>query len=955
MVGRVEEHDTIRSALDNCRTGRCPPVLIGGEAGIGKSHLLGEGLRDWDGVVLQAASHPGGGLYAAVSRILRICSASFGEDVIDHAGATVLSGTRLPDDDGNMETLADGFAATLREVSRRAPTVVVLEDLHWASAATIGLLPRLVTGLAEARVLLMLSYRSDELARSHPVRSMRAELRRAGPLIEVVLGPLSESETADLIRDVIGDSPSPQLAAAIHDRAGGIPLFVKELTAALEEASALTVAEAGVELSSGAAVPIPESIVDAVLLRANDLMDRADHAVELAAVLGVKVDLDLLAEIAGAENVDVLLESSLLTEADSDAEFRHALIRDALYRTIPWARRRAHHQRVAEVMTKRGAAPYAIAGHWLSAHQHARARPLLLAAAERFCELGAYRDAAHAIRNALANWPAGENDAGRADILERLADCAEMCGELSEAADTWTETAEMWRQSGDRIREAAALRRLANAADMRGAWEDAVSARRAAAAAFTAAGQPNEAASDHLALAQQLESASHPTQALEHADAAIANARDASRDDLLAHALSLKGVIVAALGDTEEGLAISRSGVELALDLGHIEAAASGYYELATTLAYASDYATSTETWGTAVDFCRAHDLGDQSKGCLACMAVALRLLGDWDRAVEVARQVLDDAGAPPAVHMVAQEERALIHALRGRRRGIRSLLRDAEHFGRSAGIFGIEVGAMWGLAAVADSDDHIAEARRRSLSLIERCEQTEPSHFALPALRWVTTWFSRLGPGDEALGRGHRLLARYAVDNSPPKILSVLAHARGEVSLVDDEPERAVEQFSQSLELLGHGAFPFDTALTQFRLGVALAATAERDRALDTIAGAYRTARQLDSKPLARRCAQALEAMGEKVDHRLGRLAARTLEPAGLTRRERQVLRLVASGATNRAIGEELYINVRTVDMHVRNILAKLDCSSRSAATRRAVELGLLEQPATAAPENTA
>jgi len=953
MVGRVEEIGAIRTALDYCRTGGAPPVLVGGEAGIGKSHLIGAGLRDWDGAVLRASSHPGGGPYAEISRILRVCIDSFGEEIVDPAGAALLAESSFPDGGCAVETLTDGFTATLRRVSRRVPTVVVLEDLHWASAATLALVPRLVAGLAGAPVLVMLSYRSDELARSHPVRSMRAELRRAGPFMEVELGPLSEAETTDLVGDIVGGSPSPQVAAAIHDRAGGLPLFVKELTASLVEANALTAAGTGVELSPGAAIPIPESIVDAVLLRTQDLMESAGHAVEFAAVLGVKVDLDLLVEIAGAEHVDVLLESSLLVETDSGAEFRHALVRDALYRTIPWARRRARHQRVAEVMTERGEAPDAIAGHWLSAHQHDRARPSLLAAAERFCGMGAYRDAADAIRNALAIWPAGEDASGRAGTLERLADCAEMCGELAEAADTWTQVAELWRKQGDRLREAVASRRLANAVTMGGDWEAAAAARRAAAAAFTAAGQHYEAASDHLTLAEQLESASHPTRALEHAEAAVASAREAGRDDLLAHALSLKGVIVAALGDTERGLAISRSGVALALDRGHLEAVGSGYYDLASTLIYASDYPTSTATWDAGVDFCRAHDLEEQGSGCLACMAVAVRFLGDWDRALEIAHQVLGNPAAPLPVQMVAQEEVSLIHALRGRRRGVKSLLREAEGFGRSAGIFGIEVGAMWGLAVVADNDDNLAEGRRRSLALVERCEQAESSHFALPALRWVATWCSRLN--HEELARCHRLLARYAVDNSAAKTLSVLAHAGAEVSLVDDEPERAVEQFGRSLELLGQGAFPFDTALTQLRLGFALAAAGERERATDTIAGAYRIARQLGSKPLARGCAQAFEAMGEKVDRRLGRLAARSLEPAGVTRRERQVLRLVAEGATNRAIAGELFISVRTVDMHVRNVLGKLGCSSRSAATRRAIELGLAEHAATTEPENTA
>lgn len=895
MVGRAEEHGTIRTALDDCRAGGCPAILIAGEAGIGKSRLVGEGLRDWEGVVLRAASHPGSGLYAPVSRILRICRDSFGEDIVDAAGAALLSGASL-DDGADGETLADGFTATLRRVSRRAPVVVVLEDLHWASAATLALLPRALAGLAGEPILFVLTYRSDELARAHPMRSVRAELRRAGAVVELVLGPLSESETGVLFGSVVGGDPSRKLTAAIHDRAGGVPLFVTELAAALFEAGALTASDTGVELSPGAAVPIPESIVDAVLLRARAVLDRAETAVELAAVLGVKVDLDLLAELVQAADVDSLLESSLLVETDAGAEFRHALVRDALYRTIPWARRRAHHEDVAKAMTRRGAAPKAIADHWLAARQHEKARPLLVVAAEHFCEVGAYRDAADTLRTIMEIWTPDEKGAGWADLLEQLADCVEMYGEPTEAAETWTEVAELWQKTGDRAREAVAWRRLANAAGMQGDWEGAVAARRAAAAAFTADGQPDEAVSDHLALAEQLEAAARPTQALEHARAATAGAQEAGRDDLLAHALSLEGVMVAALGDEKAGLAISRSGIELALSRGHIEAAGAGYYDLATTLIYASDYASSKETWATGVDFCRSHDLGGQSVGCLACMAVAVRFLGEWDRAVEIAGEVLDDAEAPLPARMVAQEEVNLINALRGRRRGVKSPLQDAEQFGRSAGIFGIEVGAMWGLAAVAESDDDIAEGRRRSLALVARCEQTEPSHFALPALRWVATWLVNVARDDDAVGRVHRLLARYAVDNSAAKILSALAHAGGEVSLADDEPERAAEQFSRSLELLGHGAFPFDTALAQLRLGIAWTATGEQARAVDTVAGAYRTARQLGSKPLARRCAQALEAMGENVDRRLGRLAARTLHPAGLTRRERQVLQLVAT-----------------------------------------------------------
>jgi DNA-binding CsgD family transcriptional regulator len=124
----------------------------------------------------------------------------------------------------------------------------------------------------------------------------------------------------------------------------------------------------------------------------------------------------------------------------------------------------------------------------------------------------------------------------------------------------------------------------------------------------------------------------------------------------------------------------------------------------------------------------------------------------------------------------------------------------------------------------------------------------------------------------------------------------------------------------------------------------LALAAAGERGLAIERLTAVYRTARRLGARPLARAAAEELARLGEKVERRLGRRAAGELEHAGLSRRELEVLRLVSVGRTNREIAQALFLSPRTVDMHVRNILTKLGCRSRTEATRRAVELGLLE-----------
>ncbi|MDP9072349.1 MAG: AAA family ATPase, partial [Actinomycetota bacterium] len=463
LVGRAVERAALAAALQRCQVGEGGLMLVHGDAGVGKSRLVSEVLGDWEGCVLRGAVGVGEGAYAPVVEVLRAVSDAFGDAALAEHARVLLPELAMPWREVDHGALVAAIHRTLRDVARRHPTVVVLEDLHWANAATIELLPMLAAALSKERLLIVGTYRSEELARSHPLRAMRSELRRGGRLVEVGLGPLTQGQTGEMLAGLFAIPPSTDLVAAVHERAEGLPFFIEELAAALVETGALATRDGIVELASGTELPLSESLLDAVLVATARLRREHQLAVELAAVFGVRIDLPSFSDLVSPEDVDALLDAGLLVEESSDsAVFRHALVRDALYRAIPWARRRGHHRLVAEQLATRRTAPEVVAEHWIAGHDPARARPLLLAAAEQFCSVHAYRDAAALGRRALSIWPEGEGESERLGVLERLADCSELCGELEEAASVWAELAELRRSRDEHVLAGLAFRRLAN-------------------------------------------------------------------------------------------------------------------------------------------------------------------------------------------------------------------------------------------------------------------------------------------------------------------------------------------------------------------------------------------------------------------------------------------------------------------------------------------------------------
>jgi DNA-binding NarL/FixJ family response regulator len=295
----------------------------------------------------------------------------------------------------------------------------------------------------------------------------------------------------------------------------------------------------------------------------------------------------------------------------------------------------------------------------------------------------------------------------------------------------------------------------------------------------------------------------------------------------------------------------------------------------------------------------------------------------------------------------VASGTLGLILALRGQRGPARPLLLESATVARRIELTAMELLSGWGLAVLeqARAPDAAAE---RCRAILERWSETEERHYAISPLRWSASAFAEAQVG-EAVRACAAALAQIAADTGQDEAMSGLAHALGEVALLDGEPAEAAAQFERAASLLADVGAPFERAETQRRAAAALVAAGQRAEAVEHLVAAHRAARKLGARPLAARVAGDLQALGEPLERRLGRLAAAQLANGGLTRREVEVVRLVAVGQTNREIARELFLSPRTVDTHVQNIRTKLDCRSRADAARRATELGLVAPPPTA------
>lgn len=944
LIGREAERRRLQEALRQATGGGGSLVLVPGEAGIGKTSLMDELAAGATVAVLRGSALPGatspyGPIVAALRSHLRAEPTALDDcGPLSEQLRLLLPELGEPPEGGDSATLREAVRCAFASVAGDSGALVVLDDLQWSDAATLDLLAELAPSLEELPMLVLGAYRSDELPREHPLRRMRNQLRRERKLVEVPVGPLDEDGTAELLGAVIGEAPSAPLARTIHGRSQGLPFFVEELASALLDESRLRRGPGGMELVENGDVTVPETVRDAVLLRCSDLSPKGREAAEASAVAGPRFALDPVIELSAEEGVGELIEHGILSECGEGwAAFRHALVRDALYRDVPWLRRRTLHREFGEYLEAAGGAEGEIASHWLGAHDEERARPHLLRAAIEFEGAHAYHDAGAMARRALDLWPEDEDVAARLEALERHAAWSELAGELAEAARSWREAASILDDAGDPAAFAIAQRRLGRVCALQGDRAGAIASLTSAADAFAADGDHAEAAADRLGAADFLQFAGRHGASLELSRRAGEEARRAGRIDLQSRALAAEGVVMAKRGEFEQGSKLVRRGLSLALEHGLTTEAADAYQRLGTVFETAGDYASAQGALESALDLCRISGEKGPEAGCVACMAYVLRELGEWPRAVEISRELID-AHEGDGIRVIADGVLGYVCGIRGQLGPARRSLTAGLEAARRLDILSMQVDCAAALALVDDYDAARDEALERCRFVLSRWERSEDHHYAVWGLRLAASLFAQAGRADEAHACAQGL-TRVATDSGHPDALAALAHALGEIALAEGETELAAEQLGRAVELHRSLRIPAERVQILHRAGIALAAAGERELAVERQAEAYRLARNLGARPLAGRAAAAIEESGESAEQRLGGAAAE----GALSRRELEVVRLVAEGRTNREIAAELVLSTRTIDMHVRNILAKLDCRSRVEASIKAGEAGLL------------
>ena len=457
MVGRAAELARLLAHVDRAREGRNSAVLLAGDAGVGKTRLLDEltaaaaqrGVRVLTGhcvdlgdvglpylpfvdllrpVAAEAQGQP------AVAGLLTggpfpgIAPVSEGRDLtrpLPHRAAP------QPVDDGRLQ-LFESVAGLICELAAATPLLLVLEDLHWADRSSRDLLRYLLARLVDVRVVVVASYRADDLHRRHPLRPLLAELVRLPGVERLELGPLPDAEVGALVRGLTG--PDGHLSEdAVRDvvaRAEGNAFYAEELLAA------------GLGGES-----LPHGLTDVLLARVEQRSPVAQQALRIAAVAGRMVRHELVAAVGGtsAGELEAALAEAvhnhlLVVSDDGRYRFRHALLREAvLADLLPGERVRLHAAIAAHLAVTPGAGTAAERAHHLrESNDLPGAFAASLEAAEAACCVGAPAEQLQHLEAALALWAAVPDAADRAErnqvaLLLETAGAARTVGELHRA------------------------------------------------------------------------------------------------------------------------------------------------------------------------------------------------------------------------------------------------------------------------------------------------------------------------------------------------------------------------------------------------------------------------------------------------------------------------------------------------------------------------------------------
>jgi DNA-binding CsgD family transcriptional regulator len=618
LLERTDELAVLAADLDTvASTGHGRLVMVGGEAGIGKSTLVAEFCAGLDHEVLRGSSEA---LFTprALGPLIDIAADVGGEfETLVEAGGSP----------------SDVVAALTHVLAREQPTVVVLEDLHWADDATLDVVRLLARRRDAINALVIATYRNDELDRRHPLRIVLGELTRASAT-RLTVAPLSADAVA-VLAEPYGVDP-----AALYERTGGNPFFVSEALAA-------------------GAGEMPDTVRDAVLARAARLDDRARALLEAVAIVPQKAELWLLEQIAGDDlaRLESAIASGMLRALPDAIAFRHEIARVAIQEVVPPDRALALHRRAlrALISTPGRKLELARAAH----HAEAAGDPEAVlryapAAGERAASVGAHREAAAQFARAL-RFAGGLDSRRRAELLERRSYECYLTNAMDDAIVARETAMAERRDLGDRLGEGDAHRWLSRLRWFVGDNAAAEAEAQMAVQLLEPLPPGRELAMAYSNVAQLRMLAHDGPRAGEWGARAIDLAQRLGETEILVHALNNLGTAELQANIPDGGAKLDRS-LELALAAGLEEHVARAHTNRGCFALERRDYELAARHLGAGIAYCRDHDLDPWLLYMTGWMARLELEQGRWDDAAEYALAVLkrDDANAPSRITPLA-------------------------------------------------------------------------------------------------------------------------------------------------------------------------------------------------------------------------------------------------------------------------------------------------------------